>query len=257
MRVLFTICLVLVVSLITDLRACRCANEQLIKRIASAEFVGSIKVLALTEDTLNDGYHDLKIETTELFKGRELATIKVLSRLDTSCGFLPPVGSEWLVFAQTFNGLLSFGLCSGPTDLDPDKWRDHPNAFVSNQVSVKRKLDFLRFVKAHEVKFDKFSTIGIGLCQDVKQRLKGFTGPVGDFSIYSFQVGERQSISKVKAIKEFANPKLARAFLKCIKKGLKDERVLDIIPAGTVVTSTLFFYPGRKGGDSFVSILDL
>ncbi len=131
-----------------SLFACSCAYEGVVNNFQASEFVAKAKIIKITPDSANSDYHDAVIEIINLYKGKQLSKIKIMSLVNTSCGFLPDENSTWIIFASTWQGVLSFGFCSGSMQVDKTVDRvKYPNGAKIYGNTIKLKEDVLTFLK--------------------------------------------------------------------------------------------------------------
>ena len=127
--------------------ACSCVTMGVVERYGRADFVAKAKILDVKPDPKREDFHILKIQIQDLFKGNQVDTLYLNSYLKSSCAFLTPVNTTWLIFAnKSDNGELGFGLCSGPQQIDrvfdPSKY---PNAEKNYRNSLDLKFEVLEY----------------------------------------------------------------------------------------------------------------
>jgi hypothetical protein len=132
--------------------ACSCGNIGVVNDFQQSKFVAKAKILRITPDPANPDYHDAVIEIISLYKGEHLSKIKILSSLKSSCSFLPVENSTWIIFAQRWQGMLSFGSCSGSRDIGENfDAVQYPDAAKNYRNSIKLTEGVLSFLGEHRM----------------------------------------------------------------------------------------------------------
>jgi hypothetical protein len=241
------------------LEACVCATESIARRVALAEFVARIAIDAVRPDSTNENFHHLEFRVLELFKGDANSRPQVLSRLATSCAFLPGAGTEWLVFANLHQERLAFGRCSGSMQLDRKPDPSYPRAFVHRQESAKRRLRFLRSMRELGVVATNPYGLSAGPRKDcLDDQVRGLKAPEGDFAIYEFKVAPDLTVTQFRKLKGFSRRKIDRRAWRCVQSVTRAYKYrTDRIPEETEIAVALFYYAGQDEYPSFVSPLDL
>ena len=236
--------------------ACSCANEGVINNFQQSEFVAKAKIIKITPDSANSEYHDAVIEIINLYKGEQLSKIKIMSSLNTSCGFLPDENSTWIIFASTWQGVLSFGFCSGSMHVDeyfdPVKY---PNAGKNWGNTVKLREGAITFLSSHKI-FNPNPSLIRAYNSEIGS-FKGYKNK-NSFAVFQVDVNSDFSIAAIKQLKKFQNGKLNRLVFNSMKTKLtlagKRGR-----PLGKPARLILFCYYYEQNGahQSFLSFFDV
>ena len=236
--------------------ACSCDNEGVINNFQRSEFVAKAKIIKITPDSTNSEYHDAVIEIINLYKGEQLSRIKIMSSLNTSCGFLPDENSTWIIFASTWQGVLSFGFCSGSMQID-DTFDsvEYPNAAKNWGNTVKLREGAITFLSNHKIFNPNPSSI-----RAYNSEIGSFKGykNKNSFAVFQVDVNSDFSIAAIKQLKKFQNGKLNRLVFNSMKTKLtlagKRGR-----PLGKPARLILFCYYYEQNGahQSFLSFFDV
>jgi hypothetical protein len=253
--------LILVLFLIASIHAfaCSCSHINLADNFKRSEFVATAKIINIQPDEKNKDYHNIDIEIIELYKGEKLKSLKIYSVLNSSCAFYTEKNSIWLIFASTFNNLLSFGFCSGSTQIDR-KFDpiEYPTLNARYKTSIDLKINVLKWLKQHQISLKNEFEVDIIRATDCYGALKGFEGKKKDFGVVAFQINENLLVDEIKLIKSFHNKKLSKEFLKCSKGDIKiSSKNFKSLPKKTTLYAIYYFYPSEEGNDSFITIYDL
>ncbi|MES2829764.1 MAG: hypothetical protein V4687_16520 [Bacteroidota bacterium] len=227
--------LLLIIFLLASVNsiACVCGRISTAENFKRASFVATIKLIKITPDLLNSNYHNAEVEIINLYKGEALKTIKIASVLKSSCKFLPPENSTWLVFASTWEGVLSFGYCTSTL-----------------QSSGGNELELLTvdYLKEHNITDPNPSQLVYSTPYDYK--LKYYNNR-NKMAVYRVDVNAGLSIGKIKSLQRFDNNRLNTAYLKILRKGLK----ITKSPALTKPTYLIIFcyHAGSNPERTFLS----
>ncbi|MCD0490043.1 hypothetical protein LPB86_17515 [Pedobacter sp. MC2016-14] len=221
-----------------------------------AEFVAKVKILKVSQDTINTDYHNAEIQMVTLYKGKPRTDIKILSVLNSSCAFLPEVNSTWIVFASVWQGFLSFNFCSGSFQLDrafdPIKY---PNAKNNYRKSILLKEQVLAYLSHQNILNP--NPAGLFLFNKDLATIKGYTDKEL-FAVFKVELNVDLSISKIEILKKFQNRALTEAVFNSIKNGLKIVKPSrNSITRPTNVIAFCYFYEGKDKDISFVSLNDV
>ncbi|MBC6996459.1 hypothetical protein QWY85_02955 [Neolewinella lacunae] len=243
---------------IVQLAACKCAYEYLVDRISQSEFVARIAINSVQPDPNDKDYHLLEITLLESFKGAKPDTLRVHSRLTSSCAFLPKENTEWLVFASRWKGRLSFGYCSGSKNMATPSHFYSSRAAHNYQQSLHRKLNFLRTITGQGITVENEYELGVKIKGGALDAFKGMDGNVGDFSLFQYEVRPNLSIRSRKVLIPFRNAQLAKKVNKMMRKaGPAVKWKVTSIPETTYLHVALFYYAGEGDHPSFISFYDL
>lgn len=239
--------------------ACSCSPTSLTDNFKSSEFIATAKIINIQPDTTNQDYHNIEIEIIDLYKGIALKKLKILSTLNSSCSFYTEKNSTWLIFASTFNKILSFGFCSGSIQLDRKfDLAEYPNLDENYKQSNDLKLDVLKWLKQKNISLQ--NEFGVSLTRDINcyDNLKYYKGKNKDFAVLAFEINEDLTIGSVKLDRKFKNAKLSKEILRCSKGDIKiSHKTLKTIPRKTKLYEIYYFYPEEDGNGSFISTYDL
>jgi len=247
----------LIISLLPGgLFACSCANEGVVNNFQQSEFVAKAKIIKITPDSANSEYHDAVIEIINLYKGEQLSKIKIMSSLNTSCGFLPDENSTWIIFASTWQGVLSFGFCSGSMHVDeffdPVKY---PNAGKNWRNTVKLREGAIAFLSNHKI-FNPNPSLIRAYNSEIGT-FKGYKNE-NSFTVFQVDVNSDFSIAAIKQLKKFQNGKLNRLVFNSMNTKLtlagKRGRPLDK-PARLILFC--YYYEQNGAHQSFLSFFDI
>ncbi|OOV29723.1 hypothetical protein BXU11_07585 [Flavobacterium sp. LM5] len=238
--------------------SCVCGIETLIERFQKSDFVAKVKIVKITTIENDFDYQDAEIEILELYKGETRQTIKILYAINSSCAFNVQENSTWLVFADTHDGKLSFGFCSGSKQIDRNfDTNEYPNAQKYQNQSIQRQLSILTILK--EIRVTTFNENGLWLLRSKKcdSDFKGYE--VNDnTALYEITISTNLKIKKVKALKEFDNADLSKAILKCLSNNfiIGNEKIKKI-PKKTKIYVAYVYYKNDNPNESFMTEIDL
>jgi len=235
--------------------ACRCIDEGVVNDFQKSEFVAKAKLIKITADPVNPDFHDAVIEVIRLYKGAPLVGIKIRSVLRSSCRFLPEVGSTWIIFAQRYNGILSFGLCSGSMRMEETVDQNKYMRRVKNNSGVELKESVIDFLSSRGL-FDpnpgelQAGVGGLELFKDFNNKNR--------FAVFQVDVFPGFLITEISVLQKFSNRRLNRLFFEHMKKNLSVSGLWGK-PLKEPARLILFCYFYREHGAdlSFLSFLDL
>lgn len=238
--------------------SCVCGITTLMERFKKSDFVAKVKIVKITNIENDFDYQDAEIEILELYKGEKRQTIKILYAINSSCAFNVQENSTWLVFADNYNGKLSFGFCSGSEQIDRNfDTNEYPNAQKYHNQSIQIKLSILTILKENRV--TTFNENGLWLLRSKKcdSDFKGYE--VNDnIALYEIKVSTKLKIKKVKALKEFDNAALSKEILKCLSKNfIIDNKEIKKIPKKTKIYIAYAYYKNDNPNESFMSEIEL
>lgn len=236
--------------------ACSCANEGVINNFQQSEFVAKAKIIKITPDSANSDYHDAVIEIINLYKGEQLGKIKIMSSLNTSCGFLPDENSTWIIFASTWQGVLSFGFCSG--SMQVDEYFDpveYPNGAKNWGNTIKLRESAIAFLSDHKI-FNPNPSLIRAHSSEIGS-FKGYKNGNG-FAVFQVDVNPDLSIAKIKQLKKFQNGKLNNLVFKSMKTNLKlsDKRGAPLTKPTRLILFC-YYYEQQGSFQSFLSFFDV
>jgi hypothetical protein len=158
------------------------------------------------------------IEIISLYKGEHLSKIKILSSLKSSCSFLPVENSTWIIFAQRWQGMLSFGSCSGSRDIGENfDAVQYPDAAKNYRNSIKLTEGVLSFLGEHRM-FNPNPADLFAFDTEINA-LKGYKNK-NSFAVFQVDVDSKRSVTAVKQLEKFQNGKLNKLVLKSLKTKL-------------------------------------
>lgn len=240
--------------------ACECVMMPLVYHVQKSDFIAKVKVLKVSEPTVDGQYQDAQIEILELFKGKKISTIRVWANLKTDCDLRVSENSTWLIFAQNNSaGFLRFDLCSGSLQLDRNfKSREYPNAQNNWTKSIERKLSVLRYLKSNHLTAPNEYDLALESIEKKYEDLRGYSVLKDKFSVYQITVEKNLSISKVKALKEFDNKALSDSLLSYLKVNKKvNSHKVSGIKKRTKLIIIYYYYDADEKNKSFISRNDL
>ena len=239
--------------------SCVCGQSKLIDRFQKSEFVAKVKLLKVKNIENDFEYQNAEIEILELYKGEKLKTIKIHAALNSSCSLYVPENSTWLIFAQMYNGVLSFGYCSGSKQIDRNlNSKEYPNAQKNYNESIERKLLVLKNLKKYNIQKSNEFDLKISYSKPCQNDFKSFEVNKEKIAIYEIDVNRDLSIKKVKALREFDNPKLSKEILTCLSENIKvDTKKIKQISKRTKIIIVYYYYPAEDKNQSFISDIDL
>ena len=233
--------------------ACSCANEGVVNNFQRSEFVAKAKIIKITPDSANSEYHDAVIEIINLYKGEQLSKVKIMSSLNTSCGFLPDENSTWIIFASTWQGVLSFGFCSG--SMQVDEYFDpieYPNGAKNWGNTIKLREGTIAFLSDHKIFNPNPSSI-----RAHSSEIGSFKGYKNEnsFAVFQVDVNPDFSIAKIKQLKKFQNRKLNNRVFNSIKTNLKLGGKHLAKPTQLILFC--YYYEQNGSQQSFLSFFDV
>lgn len=250
----------------TKIFACVCAPTSLLDLAAKADFIATVEVIDISKDLENEDAHIIQIKILELFKGSKISSLKLLSRLNSSCSFYTPKNTKWLIFAyKGKDGKLSFGYCSGTKTLS-EKFTseiysrkyskeklDELNA--NYQDKINKKIQVLGYLKTQKIKPINEFDLRIYFTDDCLKQVRGFEEESERFSLYELTINKDLSIAKVLALKEFNNEKLKLNLSKCFENGVTVYKNADetSISNKTKIVIGLYYYPAKGKRESFIA----
>src|SRR6478735_4311015 len=229
----------------TSAFSCVCDSSTLIERFQKSEFVAKVKILKITNIENDFDYQNAEIEILNLYKGEKTKTIKIRYAINSSCSLYVPENSIWLVFADTHNGKLSFGKCSGSKQIDSDfSSKEYPNAQKNYDQSIQRKLSILNILKENKVNdFNENDLLIVPSKKCESDYFKGFEVNDNKIALYEIKVNSNLKIKKVKALKEFDNVDLSKEILKCLSKNMVIyNKKIKKIPKKTKIYVAYYYY---------------
>lgn len=251
----FLFCLIIVLFP-AKLLACSCAYEGVVNNFQQSKFVAKAKIVRVTPDTANQEYHDAEIEIIKLYKGEQLSKIKIMSSLNSSCAFLPDSNTTWIIFANVWQGILSFGFCSGSMQIDMKfDSVEYPNAGKNWSNTVKLRESVIAFLSEHNIP-DPNPLLIRTFNTDIAS-FKGYKNK-NRFAIFQVDVNSDFSIKEIKQLKKFQNRKLNNLVYDSMKKNLKLRgRSEKPIAKSTRLILFCYYYEEQGSFQSFVSFFDV
>jgi hypothetical protein len=238
---------------------CSCGITPCLEKYQRSEFIPTAKILKVVADTKNKDYHDIEIKLIEVYKGKPVTKLKIISVLNNSCSFFTSENSTWLIFAsKDSNGFLSFGYCSGSQQVDRQfNPVQFPNLDTKYKKSIDVKLEALGFLKKNKIfAVNKFNLVtnDYSICKD---SLKGFKEKIR-FAVYELEVNQDLTIQKIKILQEFDNKELSEKLTDCVQNDLRiNSRSIKAIPEKTNLIVIYFYYQAEGKDQSFVTTWDL
>lgn len=200
-------------------------------------------------------YHNAVIEIINLYKGKQLSKIKIKSALNTSCAFLPDENSTWIIFANRWQGMLSFGFCSGSMQIDMIfNSIQYPNAAKNYGNTIRLKEDVLGFLKDHNLVNPNPDSV-----RPYNAELGTFKGYKNKNSIAVFQVDLNKdfSISRIEQLKKFQNSLLNTLVFNSMKTNLKfNGNFGEPLVKPTRLILFCYYYEKNGSNQSFLSFID-
>lgn len=238
---------------------CDCGIIPFLEKYQHSDFIATAKILKVTQDTQNIDYHDIEIELIEVYKGSPITKLKINSDLNTSCSFLTPKNTNWLIFAsKDTKGFLSFGYCSSSEQIDRQfDLVQFPGLDTKYKKSIDLKLEALSYLKRNKIStVNEFNltTNDYNICKD---DLKGFRTS-DRFAVYELNVNQDLTIDKIKVLQGFDNKELSEKLTNCLQNNLKIYiRSMKTVPAKTKLIVMYFYYPPEGKYQSFITPWDL
>ena len=218
------------------------------ERISTSDFIAKVKIKKIWLDSKNKKFHNIEIEVLDLYKGISTKKMKIYSAQMTSCAFLTPENTTWLVFAsKDKDGILSFGFCSGSQNLD------------KNLSSVQRKMQMLKYLKSQKISMTSKNNVAFVINSDSLKKFNGLTESKNNFALYEIVINKDLSIKSVKPIKEFQTNGINNEILEILKTKSKvyPRNRESAISEEEKIIIPLFYYPKEKNDKSFISPYDL
>jgi hypothetical protein len=257
MKYLFSIFLILIVH---QTFACKCSHIQLLENVAQSDFIATAKILSLKPDQTNKDFHIIEIKILELYKGKRIKSLKINSVLNSSCAFLTPKNTTWLIFAtKNKNGDLSFGMCSGSRQLDVEiDSAKYPLAKENYQKSIDLKLNVLSYLRKNSIVAENDYSLSISFSNDCLKKFNGVKISKDKFALYELTIDKNLKVTKVTPIKEFDNNAIRADLVKCIHENIRfhtynkteNKKVNKIIIC-------FYYYETERGDPSFISHFDV
>ncbi|WP_438966711.1 hypothetical protein [Flavobacterium sp.] len=236
--------------------SCVCIPSKLIDKFQKSEFVAKVKILKVTNIGNDLEYQNAEIEVLELYKGKKITTIKILASMNSSCSLYVPENSTWLIFADTFNGVLSFGYCSGSNQLDADMYsKKYPNNQKNYNKANEKKLTALKILKEYKIKNFNENDLKISYKEKpCKNNFLGYEVKNDKIAIYEIKVNRNLKIKKIKAISEFDNADLSRQILKCLSENLIiDKKRIKKIPKKSKIYIIYYYNEEVDKNQSYIT----
>jgi hypothetical protein len=236
--------------------ACICVGKGVVDYFQESEFVAKAKIIKISPDPKNSDYHEAVIEVIHLYKGERLNKIKIMSAVNSSCRFLPVENATWIIFAQRWEGTLSFGFCSGSLDMtETFDTIPYPSTAKIQSNTIKLKEDVISFLSKKSI-FNPNSSMLSAYNTEIES-FKGYKNR-NSFAVFQIDVNSNLSIAAIKQLKKFQNGKLNRLVFNSMKTKLtfvnKGEKPLA---KSSRVILVCFFYQQRLSEQNFVTFNDL
>jgi hypothetical protein len=220
--------------------ACECTIASAVTKFQLSEFVAKAEIVQITPDPLNSDYHDATIKIITSYKGEHLSKIKIRSKLNSSCSFLPSENSTWIIFAGMGDGILSFGACSGSLDIgrtfDPIQY---PNLARDYSKDINLQESVISFLSENKIFNPNPSLLWVSY-KDFGY-LRRYRNN-NSFSVFQIDVNTDLTIAAVKQLKRFRNRKLNRLVYDNLKETLKFSSSHFIEPPLRPSKVILFFF---------------
>lgn len=249
----FSFILLLAILMISSAAyACSCINFPLTYNFQRSQFVAKAKILKVTQDPSNAEYHDAEIELITVYKGERLTKIKIRSVIRTSCYFLPPENTTWLIFASMQDGKLSFGQCSGSLQTDLTFTPPYDTRGPKNyRKSIELNEEILEYLRDHNVNPNPHD---LTVSNSALESIRGYKNK-SNFAVFQIDVNADLSVAGIKVLKKFQNGALNRAVLKKMKANMTfsvgERKLTDSVQ----ITIFCYFIEGTPAAKSSVSIL--
>ncbi|RZJ83060.1 MAG: hypothetical protein EOO20_23485 [Chryseobacterium sp.] len=232
--------------------ACSCVNRGLTENFQQSEFVAKAKIIKITPDPKSEIYHDAELELIAVYKGKHLKKIKIASELNSSCAFLPAVNSTWIIFASRWQGVLSFGLCSGglnfsPT-FDPAKSPDGGQHYFKSQALKQQALEYLSSNNLLNPNPHSLTAINQSL-----GTIKGHKN-IDEIAVFKVDLNADLSISEISIVKTFENDVLTKAVFDSMKKDLILVKPRYRTTANFAHMLIFCYYYEKDDGESYLSL---
>ena len=230
--------------------ACSCMPQKLIDRYANADFVATVDVLGITQDSVASNYLNVQYQLVNLYKGNINTSIKIRTN-KSMCNVYTPKNTKWLIFAnKDMNGILSFGYCSGIKQLDKEfnSFKYPENVKKNYQSSLDLKLELLKYLKENSIAFNNKYSIYTDIPNNALKTLKKFGIVNEKFALFELMVNDDLTIRNVNILKDFDNEKLNNILPTFIKKNLNlsMSQGVDKIPKPTKIIIPIYHYNSKK-----------
>lgn len=240
-----------------QLFACECESEQFMNLFTRSDFIATARILEITPDSENENRHYSKIEIIDLYKGEHITNLIIYSNLNSSCAFLPPENSLWLLFAnKNKNGEVGIGFCSGSQQMDR-KFKNDRNsrADKNHKKSNNRKIQFLEYLKSVAIEPKNEFELGFLIEPGSLKKFNNIAVKGDRFALYELTINKDLSIKTVKALKEFDNEKLKADLLQSVFENIKiyHPKSEKEIKNETKIIIGLHYYEADKKYESFIS----
>ncbi len=229
-----------------------CVPAPLLYYYQQSDFVAIVKVVEVTP---GHEHQQLKIEIVELYKGKEVPSIRV----NTASKFYVAGGSTWLVFARKEkNGVPVFGSCSGSKQIDRvfDSVQ-YPNDANNYKRRIDLKLAVLSFLKNNKLENSNpydLNLPDVGIYRDTT--FQNFENQ-NRFAVYEVAVNEDLSIEGITTLQAFDNPKLDELLSERLRKHTRIHTSRKELPTKTKFVVIFYYYPAEKKDPSFVGDYDV
>lgn len=236
--------------------ACDCTNLPFMARYHTSDFIARVRIIKASKDEINSIYRNIDIQILELFKGKTVNSLKVVSNTRSTCGISTPENTDWVIFASyDDSGNLSFASCSGSQQIEKVPYDEkYPNYKKNIEAKLSRKLETLTYLKKENLILTNEYHLTPNLSRLCFDDLKGLSNGNQLFSVFELTVQKDLFISDLIATKEFDNKELAQKLLTCLKQTTKiNAYKIKEIPAPTKVLIILFYYPAEGEDKSFIS----
>ncbi|TCD01241.1 hypothetical protein [Pedobacter psychroterrae] len=232
--------------------ACSCVNRGLTENFQQSEFVAKAKIIKITPDPKNEMYHDAELELIAVYKGERLKRIKITSELNSSCAFLPAVNSTWIIFAAKWQGVLSFGFCSGGLNFsrtfDPVKYPNGGLHYFKRMALQQQVLEYLSSNKLLNP-----NPLGLDTFNHELLTIKGFKNK-DEIAVFEVDLTTDLSISAIRNVKKFENEALTKAVFDSMKTDVILVKPRNkTTPKPTQMLMFCYFFE-KDTGESYVSL---
>jgi hypothetical protein len=232
---------------------CSCSFQGVVNNFQESEFVAKAKIIKITPDLTNSDYHDAVIEIISLYKGEHIRKIKIMSSLNSSCNFLPVENTTWIIFAQRWQGMLSFGFCSGSMNMDRTfDAVQYPNAEKNYGNTIKLREDVITFLSKNSILNPNPSMLYAYNPELVS--FKGYKNK-NTFTVFQVDVNSDFSIGAIEQLKKLKNKKLNKLVFNSMKTKLTFGGKPLAKPARIILFC--FFYEQNGSEQSFFSFIDV
>lgn len=249
---------VLFVGIFSKAKACDCSPRDAIDGYSDADFIAKAKIVSIEADPINNEYHNVGVEIIELFKGKSVTKLKIWSQLNSSCAFLTPLGTSWLVYAYlNDNKDLVFHYCGGSKQLDLKfSGINVERAQKNYHESVNRQISVLRVLKNQGVRTSNKFRLGIYLNDECLDDFDGLKlNDINSFALYKITIDKSLKLTKIETIKPFEAQNLSEKLLNTINTCLTIYQNNDIVKIDrkTSLIFGIFYYPQEDQFQSFLS----